>query len=396
MMAVNWMNMRPIGVEVSTVWWARLQVLFDDLPGNLVGYCYDAIYVGNGNFKPMGLDNAPGYTSIFADTSAHSPAGTHRVCNAPTSYTVGGATYTKAQICAAACPGYTRLGGSGEGTFPKAADGNYGMAWDFGGERGWEADLTIQDAGIIYWSEGTLNTPTPTPTPTLTPTPTPQECFAQPIPAEGVLVRDTRYGPWEFESPNANVKIGIPNDATVVVAYKAIDDATLWYYATSYILNGQEIPIEDSDGLEGDVHGNWILQRNILRLRKDEDMTQPYQGLLLDDSEACRSLPWYGEAPDCYGGTLNMDDTCSFTYNRDMAAAYAIVYAASPNPDATPDASPGDETSTLFCTYNYGGVHTGCASPNRPIPPATPEPNVTHPTDCANSPRLRCGMAGYP
>jgi hypothetical protein len=121
--------------KVSTEWWARLQVLFDDLPGNLVGYCYDAIYVGNGNFKPMGLDNAPGYTSIFADTSAHSPAGTHRVCNAPTSYTVGGATYTKAQICAAACPGYTRLGGSGEGMFPKAAGGNYGMAWDFGGGR---------------------------------------------------------------------------------------------------------------------------------------------------------------------------------------------------------------------------------------------------------------------
>jgi len=155
--------------KVSTEWWARLQVLFDDLPGNLVGYCYDAIYVGNGNFKPMGLDNAPGYTSIFADTSAHSPAGTHRVCNAPTSYTVGEATYTKAQICAAACPGYTRLGGSGEGMFPKAAGGNYGMAWDFGGGTGWEADLTIQDAGIIYWSEGTLNTPTPTPT--LTPTP---------------------------------------------------------------------------------------------------------------------------------------------------------------------------------------------------------------------------------
>lgn len=228
------------------------------------------------------------------------------------------------------------------------------------------------------------------------PAPTPQECFAQPIPAEGVLVRDTRHGPWEFESPNANVKIGIPNDATVVVAYKAIDDATLWYYATSYILNGQEIPIEDSDGLEGDVHGNWILQRNILRLRKDEDMTQPYQGLLLDDSEACRSLPWYGEAPDCYGGTLNMDDTCSFTYNRDMAAAYAIVYAASPNPDATPDASPGDETSTLFCTYNYGGVHTGCASPNRPIPPATPEPNMTHPTDCANFTSIAMWYGGLP
>lgn len=215
--------------------------------------------------------------------------------------------------------------------------------------------------------------------------------------------------------------IGIPAGATAIVTYKAISDLSLWYYIERYIDpdTGETVIIEDMDGIEGDTDGNWVFQRNILDIREEDGSPRAYCGLALeaqdggfadltdkcepmsDLTEACRTLPW-AEPPDCDGGRLE-GALCAYDYNRDQAAQYATVYAGLPNPNA----APGNNISTLFCTYNYGGAHTHCAPPEKPLPPNDPNAseincvrdgngNCLFPTDCANFTSIAMWYGGLP
>jgi len=251
-----------------------------------------------------------------------------------------------------------------------------------------------------------------------------QKCYGRVVPTLGVRVRDTRRGPWYWpEEENGgptNTKESLPQNSKLVVTFKAVEDATLWYYVSGYLdENGNESAIIDQDGLPdengegGDVHGNWVVQRSNLRLRSDQDPTQPYQGLILEDTPACEQLRWYREGPDCYGGTPNwiedgdgqpLEDSCTFTYNGSTAAEYATAYAALPNPNASPD----NPVSDQFCTYNYGGINAGymqdggfqvCAGPDMPIPPnplPPEEEQPDYPTDCANFTSIGLWYGGLP
>jgi hypothetical protein len=277
----------------------------------------------------------------------------------------------------------------------------------------------------------------PAPPPSLTE----GSCLAQIVPTTGIQVRSTRQVPWEagnttvktWEDVNGNIISGIPASAVVLVAYKAVNDLSLWYYVEGYIdpATDQLVIIPDQDGPLGDNKGgNWVFQKNLIsNLRDDNDPSRAYCGLalelqdgsfsVLDEkcqrpepeliglTEACQSLKW-AELPNCYGGRLE-GDSCTYDYNdynREKAALYATTYAGKPDPNAVPDADPGNEISTMFCTYNYAGVHTGCAAPPKPIAPHDPDEfdcperdddgHCIYPTDCANFTSIAIWYGGLP
>ncbi len=158
----------------------RLQVLFDDLPGNLVGYCYDAIYVGNGNFKPMGLDNAR--RGIPPSSPIPLPTARQRIeCATRRHRTRSAGRLTRKRRCLrGGLSGVHRLAAVRE-CFPRQrAAATMGWPGTSAG-RGWEA--TLYHPGRRGSSTGRKGHSTHRPPmPTLTPTPTPQECLAQPYP----------------------------------------------------------------------------------------------------------------------------------------------------------------------------------------------------------------------
>lgn len=254
-----------------------------------------------------------------------------------------------------------------------------------------------------------------------------QRCLALPFPRpiDGRHVRKNRNFPLSDadikRDANGN-KMGIPQGATVFVAYKAVSDLSLWYYIEGYIdpTSGQLVTLVDADGIEGDADGNWIFQRNLINGPQETDGSDaPWCGLTLqaldgsftdldnrceptsEITAACQTLPW-AEPPDCDGGELS-GDLCIYSYDRDKAVTYATLYAAWPNPTARP----GYDYSSMFCTYNYGGAHTHCAPPEKPLPPEDPNAseincvrdengNCLFPSDCANFTSIALWYGGLP
>lgn len=76
--------------------------------------------------------------------------------------------------------------------------------------------------------------------------------------------------------------------------------------------------------------------------------------IVASSPESC-SVPW-DIPPDCLGGEfISQTDTCNYPFDRDRATQYGAAFATCPNLHVNSETG-----NPYFCTYHYGGYHTGC------------------------------------